>query len=50
MLIDLVPGPTETPGLKVVAPRDEDALLRQIASGLPFSVAGATPPVSMCCA
>lgn len=32
----LVPGPTETPGLKGLAPNDPDALLRQLASGMPL--------------
>lgn len=32
----VIPGPTETPGLKGLAPGHEDALLEQIASGLPF--------------
>jgi NAD(P)-dependent dehydrogenase (short-subunit alcohol dehydrogenase family) len=32
----VVPGPTETPGLKGLAPGNGDALLEQIASGLPF--------------
>lgn len=32
----VVPGATETPGLKGLAPEDPDALLEQIASGLPF--------------
>lgn len=32
----VVPGATETPGLKGLAPDDPDALLAQIASGLPF--------------
>jgi len=31
-----VPGPTETPGLKGLAPNDPDALLAAIASKLPF--------------
>jgi len=32
----VVPGPTETPGLKGLAPDDSDALVEQIASSLPF--------------
>lgn len=32
----VVPGATETPGLKGLAPEDPDALLEQIASRLPF--------------
>jgi NAD(P)-dependent dehydrogenase (short-subunit alcohol dehydrogenase family) len=32
----VIPGPTETPGLRGLAPGNEDALLEQIASGLPF--------------
>ncbi|WP_432543339.1 SDR family NAD(P)-dependent oxidoreductase [Kineococcus sp. SYSU DK002] len=32
----VVPGPTETPGLKGLAPGREDALVQQIAAGLPF--------------
>lgn len=32
----VVPGPTETPGLKGLAPSDPDALLDQIASGMPL--------------
>ncbi|OII07001.1 NAD(P)-dependent dehydrogenase (short-subunit alcohol dehydrogenase family) [Curtobacterium flaccumfaciens] len=32
----VVPGPTETPGLKGLAPNDPDALLAAIASKLPF--------------
>jgi NAD(P)-dependent dehydrogenase (short-subunit alcohol dehydrogenase family) len=32
----VVPGPTETPGLKGLAPGSEDALLEQIASGMPL--------------
>jgi NAD(P)-dependent dehydrogenase (short-subunit alcohol dehydrogenase family) len=32
----VVPGPTETPGLKGLAPSDPDALLTQIASGMPL--------------
>jgi NAD(P)-dependent dehydrogenase (short-subunit alcohol dehydrogenase family) len=32
----IVPGATETPGLKGLAPSDPDGLLAQIASGLPF--------------
>lgn len=32
----VVPGPTETPGLKGLAPHDPDALLEAIASKLPF--------------
>ncbi|WIE77237.1 SDR family oxidoreductase [Curtobacterium sp. MCSS17_007] len=32
----IVPGPTETPGLAGLAPRNPDAMLEQMASGLPF--------------
>lgn len=32
----VIPGPTETPGLKGLAPGDGDALVRQIAASLPF--------------
>lgn len=32
----VVPGPTETPGLKGLAPDDPDALLEQIAGGMPL--------------
>jgi len=32
----VVPGPTETPGLAGLAPGNPDALLEQMASGLPF--------------
>ena len=32
----VVPGPTETPGLKGLAPGDPDALLDQIAGGMPL--------------
>ncbi|MBA8794617.1 NAD(P)-dependent dehydrogenase (short-subunit alcohol dehydrogenase family) [Friedmanniella endophytica] len=32
----VVPGPTETPGLKGLAPQDPDALLTQIAAGMPL--------------
>ena len=32
----VVPGPTETPGLKGLAPGNPDELLAQIASRLPF--------------
>lgn len=32
----VVPGPTETPGLAGLAPENPDALLDQMASGLPF--------------
>jgi NAD(P)-dependent dehydrogenase (short-subunit alcohol dehydrogenase family) len=32
----VIPGPTETPGLKGLAPGNEDALVEQIAAGLPF--------------
>ncbi|WP_432570234.1 SDR family NAD(P)-dependent oxidoreductase [Kineococcus sp. SYSU DK005] len=32
----VIPGPTETPGLKGLAPGNEDALVQQIAGGLPF--------------
>jgi NAD(P)-dependent dehydrogenase (short-subunit alcohol dehydrogenase family) len=32
----VIPGPTETPGLKGLAPGNSDALLKAIAAGLPF--------------
>jgi len=32
----VIPGPTETPGLKGLAPGNEDGLLQAIAAGLPF--------------
>lgn len=32
----VVPGPTETPGVKGLAPSDPDALLKQIAGGMPL--------------
>jgi NAD(P)-dependent dehydrogenase (short-subunit alcohol dehydrogenase family) len=32
----VIPGPTETPGLKGLVPGDGDALVDQIAAGLPF--------------
>lgn len=32
----IVPGPTETPGLKGLAPGGSDALLEQMASGMPL--------------
>ena len=32
----VIPGPTETPGLKGLAPSDPDALLAQMAQGMPF--------------
>ena len=32
----VIPGPTETPGLKGLAPGHEDGLLQAIAAGLPF--------------
>ena len=32
----VIPGPTETPGLKGLAPSDPDALLSQMAAGMPF--------------
>lgn len=32
----VVPGPTETPGLAALAPGNPDAMLEQMASGLPF--------------
>ena len=32
----VIPGPTDTAGLKGLAPGNEDALLQQIAAGLPF--------------
>jgi NAD(P)-dependent dehydrogenase (short-subunit alcohol dehydrogenase family) len=32
----VVPGPTETPGLKGLSPNDPDGLVKQIAAGLPF--------------
>ncbi|WP_111765822.1 SDR family NAD(P)-dependent oxidoreductase [Nakamurella deserti] len=32
----IIPGPTETPGLKGLAPGNEDGLLAAIAAGLPF--------------
>ncbi|MEI4280594.1 SDR family NAD(P)-dependent oxidoreductase [Klenkia terrae] len=32
----VIPGPTETPGLKGLAPGNGDALVEQIAAGLPF--------------
>jgi NAD(P)-dependent dehydrogenase (short-subunit alcohol dehydrogenase family) len=32
----VIPGPTETPGLKGLAPDDPDALLAQMAQGMPF--------------
>ena len=32
----VVPGATETPGLRGLAPADPDALLKQIAAGMPL--------------